>query len=467
MRVNIMRTFGDYRLEADLKNAGKSWPQVLAILIACLSCVSNGMLMSWPSPYTPKIIKDENYDIDEGEVLPFTILPPVAMMITCLVASTLSDTIGRKKTLFIVYIPQILAWALPAISTNLYLIYAARILEGVGDGIIFTALPMYIGEVASPTVRGTWGNSLTILYYVGEFAITIIGSYLSVKISSLIGVILSTSLSTTYFILPESPYYLLMKDDTVNARRSLKTLTRKSDVEEDLLQLKADVDRQMSERGTWTSLFVIPTNRKALIAAIFMRFSQNMSGIVVALTCTQTIFEESGSDISPEISSICFIGFWLLLNTLASLFNDKLGRRKSYIGSLIPSGIILIALSVYFYMEQEISMKMNSGWIPITGMLLYVLFNSYGVCIVPTLMMGELFSTSIKAKAMTLLVVVFGISILFSTVLFQVLSIKFGLYAPFLLFGVSNLVSSILSFYLVPETKGKTLEQIQQYMNEW
>nr|XP_023012470.1 sugar transporter ERD6-like 6 [Leptinotarsa decemlineata] len=201
MRVNIMRTIGDYRLEPDLKNAGKSWPQVLAILIACLSSLNNRMLFSWPSPFTPKIV---DTDIDETMASFFTTLPPVAMIVTCLASSSLNDCIRRKRTLLLVIITQAFSWTLPAVSRNVYAIYAARILSGVGDGIIFSSVPMYIGEVAPPKVRDTWGNALPLTYYTGEFFITVIGSYFSIQSVSLICIIVPILLLSTCFLLPET-----------------------------------------------------------------------------------------------------------------------------------------------------------------------------------------------------------------------------------------------------------------------
>ncbi|XP_018561359.1 facilitated trehalose transporter Tret1-like [Anoplophora glabripennis] len=448
-----------------INNDGQTWPQVLAILIVCLVPFTCDLFFSWSSPFLLKIINDKSiYDISEEEGSYFTVIPPISMILTSIFFSNLNDKLGRKPTILINSVPHIIAWILTATATNVWMFYASRLVAGIADGLMFASVPMYIGEITTPKVRGVWGNALNFAIYLGQFAITAIGSYCDVKQTSYICICFPVIHISLFYFMPESPYFYIMKGRFEEARESLRWLRKKHDVEEDFILLKADVERQMSESGTWKDLLTINSNRKALFAGVFLRISQQLGGISVFVVYTQYIFQKSGGNLSPQVSSMIFVGTLCILNLVGGYTLDLFGRRLSYIVSLATCGIVLLIESVYFYIDQfetQIDIKFLN-WIPITGMMIFVLFYSFGLGVVPTLMLGELFSASVKAKGLSVLTALFGILVCTITKLFHVLTTNFGLYSPFLLFSVNCLVSTILAIYLIPETKGKTLEQIQQ-----
>lgn len=427
------------------------------------------MLFSWTSPSIPKIVDDKiNYDISLDEASYFTVLPPVGVIASSLLFSKLNDVIGRKYTLLFIAVPHIVAWTLIATAKSVYMFYISRFISGIADSCLFASLPIYVGEIATPKVRGTWGNAMTFLIYVGQFLINVIGSYTDIKVTAYICVTIPIIFAATFIFMPESPYYYVMKGRMDDAKRSLQVLRQRDDVEEEINMLKVDVTRQMSESGTWKDLVTIKSNRRALYAGIFLRASQQFAGIGSFAVYTQYIFIQAGGNVSATLSAIIFFGLCTILNLCAGFTLDKLGRRKSYLYSLLLCGITLLLEAIYFYIQQycpEIDVKFLN-WIPLTGMIIYVVFYSFGLGIVPTLMLGELFSASIKGKGLCLLNVLFGVLISTITKLFHLLETNFGLSAPFMFFSISCFISTILSFYFVPETKGKTLEEIQQDLKQ-
>nr|CAI5833406.1 unnamed protein product [Callosobruchus analis] len=241
-------------------------------------------------------------------------------------------------------------------------------------------------------------------------------------------------------MMPESPYYFLMKRRDDDARQSLQWLLCTSDVDAYLAQIKKDVQRQMAERGTWGELFTIKANRKAWMAGTF------------------------DSSFSPNVSITLFTGLNCILNVVSSFTSHYLGRRKSFIFSLLFCSFSMAPLAVYFYMLEFYS-ELDLGrysWVPLACMLSYIASAAFGVAIIPSLMYSELFSASIKAKGICVLLMQAGIINTSVNSLFYYMSSNFGTYSPFVLFSMSAMSSSILSIYFVPETQGKTLEEIQQ-----
>lgn len=437
--------------------------------LGCIAAIGSGTLFVWTSPAIPKIIDDKvNYNISLDEASYFTVLPSIGAICSSVLFAYLSDAIGRKTTLLLIVIPQATAFLLMANARSVYLFYIARFISGFSDSCIFTSLSMYIGEVATPKVRGTWGNLMTFSLYFGQVLMNIIGSYRSIPEASYICLCFPILFFCAFIFMPESPYFYLIKGHDKKAYKSLQKLRRKSNVDEELSKLKSDVDRQMSESGTWKDLFTITANRKALYAALFLRASQQFAGIACFGQYTQYIFEQSGGDFSPSTSAIIFSSLCWIFNFIACFTLDKFGRRTSYIYSLLFSGISLSIATVYFTLQKfDTNINLQPvNWIPLASMISYVFFYSFGIGIIPTLMMGELFSASIKSKGLQVTNIIFGVMVSSITKLFHLLDSSFGLFAPYLFFSVGCFVSTVLAFYFVPETKGKTLEEIQQSLQK-
>ncbi|XP_072392828.1 facilitated trehalose transporter Tret1-like [Diabrotica undecimpunctata] len=441
------------------------WPQILAILAGGLGAFTDGVIFSWTSPFIVKIVQNKvDYDISEEEAANFPIIQPVALIITGLLISNLCDVIGRKKVLLFLAVPHVINLLLSAFARHVYVFYAARVCAGIGDAFLWSALPMYTGEVASPKVRGVWGNTLASGLYMGQFAINVVGSYCDIPTTSYIFLPLPILFFIIFIFMPESPYYYLMKKDYEAAKCSLKFLTRKSNVDPEFNQLKHDVERQLSESGTWKDLVSIPSNRKALLAGFFLRWSQQFCGIPVFNQYTQFIFQKAGGLVSPRIASMIFSALCLILNIIVVTFVvDKFSRKRLYASSLVPCSVVLFIISIYFYLDQMMPSvdTASLSWLPITALVSYQVVTSFGVTVIPTLMLGELFSSSVKAKGLTVLMIAMAAGVFMTNSIFNLLNTSVGYYGPFLLFGICTVLSSLSSFFVIPDTKGKTLEEIQ------
>ncbi|CAH1987912.1 unnamed protein product [Acanthoscelides obtectus] len=431
----------------------------------CLISLQNGLHFGWTSPFFVELTNDkEHYDITEEQASVFTTLPPIVTILSCPLVTWMCNAVGRKTTLLAGAVPFILSWVLEVFATDVYTFYIARALTGLGTSASTASLSMYIGEIATPEIRSFWGNFLSIFLGLGQFMINLIGFHFSVSQASYICLVPAFLFVFTFPLMPESPYYLLMKGKEDGAKRSLKKLTRKKDIEVDFEQLKTDVNRQMSDRGNWGDLVFILANRKALTAGILMRCAQMFCGASAFPAYTRYIFEKAVGD--SETSTLVFSGVMVIMTLLAGFTIDRLGRKKSFVISMCLSIVCLLFLSIFYYIEEfqpQVDIS-NLLWMPVAGMVAYMTFSSFGVVNVPTIMLGELFSASIKAKGLTVLLCVMGLMISLTNYLFFWLNVSYGMFCPFLVFAIVSTVLTVLCFYMIPETKCKTLEEIQQIL---
>ncbi|XP_060518614.1 facilitated trehalose transporter Tret1-like [Cylas formicarius] len=445
----------------------KNLNQIVAIVLGCFCGFNNGLMLAWPSPFILKITNDkENYDITTDQASYFSVFPSLGMLVSGLAFFKLNDAIGRRNTLLLLTIPQLTFWVITIFSRDIYVLYFARFVSGMSDAALFASLPIYIGEIATPRVRGVWGNLQTFFYGFGIFAINVIGSYMTVKTTAYLCVCLPVIFIIFFSRMPESPYYYMMKGRFEEAKESLQWLRKEDNVEHEFIQIKADVERQISESGTWKDLFTIETNVRALIVAIFLRLAQHLAGGTVMQLYTQLIFEMSGTNIGPEISAIIFTGLLTAINPISMVLLDRFGRRKSFMVSCFFTAVTLLIYGVYLYLNDFVStVNLDSvRWIPLAVTVAWIVVISLGLGQLPTLMIGELFSASIKTKAVCIYNLIFALSYFFNSYIFNVFIFYVGMYFPFMVYAALTFVNAVLAYYIMPETKGRTLEQIQQHL---
>uniref|UniRef100_A0A6P7FJF8 Facilitated trehalose transporter Tret1-like isoform X3 n=1 Tax=Diabrotica virgifera virgifera TaxID=50390 RepID=A0A6P7FJF8_DIAVI len=151
-------------------NKEKSALQIIAILTGSLGGFTCGMLLAWPSPFLLKIVEDKiNYNITEQQASFFTVLEIVGVVVLTPLLIPLVNRIGTKKAIILSSIPHIAVWLIKAFVTNLYGLYGARLLVGCGDALVLSCLPVYIGEIATPKIRGLWGNAFSCFIFTGYY----------------------------------------------------------------------------------------------------------------------------------------------------------------------------------------------------------------------------------------------------------------------------------------------------------
>lgn len=425
--------------------------------------LSSGIFITWPSPSIPILLSKEysvTISMEEANVL--IILPSIAIVLSSPVAGKLIDSIGRKKTLMLIAAMQFITWLLIAFGNSKATFFLARILNGIEDSCAFAALPSYISEVATPKIRGTWGNTIAFLVYFGNFIMNVVGTYCSIPVTSMIFAVIPLVFLVVFAFFPESPYYLLITGRDNEARTAL-SLLRSGDIDGELMQLKADIDRQLSESGGYKDLFTIPSNRRAVLVGAFVRGAQQFSGITVFLMYAQLIFQESAGEVSASMCAIIFSAFMVFTNLISSCLIDIIGRRLSMFISSLGCAVFLAIQAVYYYLKSYSDIDVeNLRLVPLICMVVFIIFYSLGLGVVPTLMLGELFSSRIKGKALCLMNLSFGVYIASSSGLFSLFMVNYGLSAAFGFFALCCFTTSLLSYMLVPETRGKTLEEIQQ-----
>ncbi|CAG9859143.1 unnamed protein product [Phyllotreta striolata] len=450
-------------------DSNKTWPQYAAVMTALIAMVNAGIHFGWPSPSVPKILSSEyKFNITSSEASYITIIGPFGDIFGSILYPSLIDHIGRKKTILLIAIPQITSMGLVYFSfLSKYLLYVARFIGGLAEAACFTILPVYIGEVSEPNVRGVLGSLFSLVFILGVFIVNIIGSYVTIHTAALLFIILPVTFACLFSRMPESPYYLIMKSNLQEAESSLRALRRRDDVRQELERLVGDVNRQMSEPGSYKDLYRIQSNRMACLIMFGLRVFQQLSGTTAISLYMQIIFAKSTDVMAKDLASILIFGLQLSVNFTAVLIVDKIGRKPLLVISCIGCACNLATLGLYFTLQEVVRMNLaRVNFLPLACVVFFTISFAIGQGNVVNLMTSEMFSSSIKAKATCLMNILFALFMMSTTKFFQLTADSFGMFVPFFFFALCQIVGALFSYYIVPETKGKSLEEIQQKLKK-
>ncbi|CAH0546086.1 unnamed protein product [Brassicogethes aeneus] len=445
---------------------GNNKYQYWAAFSATLTIVTSGMHYGWPSPSLEQLLHGNStlhLTQDEGSWM--AVMPLLGAIVGSLIVGTTVDILGRKRTIILTSFPFFAAWIMIAYANSPLVLYIARFIAGVADGWAFTAVPMYIGEIADPSIRGKLGSGVSVAWIFGMLLINIVGSYLSIRMTALISSVLPVLGLITFMWMPESPYYHLMRGKYNEAKHSLQTFKGMSDVDAELSRLSNAVKSQTRNTGKFLDLFTKPSNRKAVAIMTILRTAQQLSGTTAITFYAKMIFKEAGDDISSELATIIFFSVQLVCTVVCSGIVDRAGRRPLLIMSIIGSSLALFVEGTYFYLKLSTNYDVSAfSLVPVAALIGYIVIFGLGMQCIPILMLGELFPANVKAFALCLADIYFCIIATIISKFFQIMKDHFGIYFPFYAFTASGLLSLICMYIFVPETKGKTLEDIQKIL---
>lgn len=396
------------------------------------------------------------------------------------VSGELGDRFGRKKLLM----ASAVLFVLSAIGCTLFVsfpsIIAARILGGVGVGIASNIVPIYISEIAPAKIRGR-----LVTYYQLAVTLGILAAYLSnaaVLRFSLhmapsadaglftflfrdqawrgmfsIGVLPAGLFLLGLFFVPESPRWLIQKGRSTEALQILSMLIGETEAKSDALNINRNA---VHDRGSYRILFS-PGMRKALILGLLLPLFSQFSGINAIIYYGPTILNEAGISLSNSLQSQILFGLANMVFTFIAVWKvDGLGRRPLYLIGTVGATISLFSTGLCFYLGS------TNNALLLASVIVFLASFAFSIGPLKFVVASEIFPASIRGRAMAMSIMVMWIA---DTVVGQLTPIflrEIGAANTFWLFSCFCLVAFFTVYLLLPETKGKSLEQIEAYWKQ-
>ncbi|XP_031332763.1 facilitated trehalose transporter Tret1-like [Photinus pyralis] len=336
----------------------------------------------------------------------------------------------------------------------------------MSEGLALASILIYFSEISDKEIRGMLCSSVSVTLFLGVMVINLVGSYLTIKTSSLILLVIPVINFLTFVWMPESPNYLLMKSKYEEAKQSFISFKGSEDADHSLTVIRTAIEKENLSQTQFICLFK-KDNRKQLLATFGLLFAQQMSGITAFSIYAQTIFKEGGEAISPLLSAVIFHTIQLTFSVLSAALVDKLGRRPLLISSSIGSAAALFAGGLFFFIRDVVNVDTSRISVLSTIILfIYTFTFCLGLQTMPNFIPTELFPTTLKAYASTVSNVLLYSLGAISTKYLQFTKDNYGLFVPFWSFAVCVAIGLVIIVKYLPETKNKTLEEIQIELNQ-
>lgn len=436
---------------------------------ANLMAITDGMAVGWTSPMIPYFLSDKSHikmTRNQAEWLESYLLfgAFAGLPLTAFV----TDKIGRKKSLILACSILVLTWVVLAIGDHVLYLNFARFFQGIGLNMAFVSAPMYVGEISHKSIRGFLSSTIFVWNVLGIVIIYVSGPYLPYYVPSIIANVILIVEIVVFTFLPESPYFLTVKGKHDKAEKSLQKFRHSLNVEKELIEIRTLIQEDNKEgNATIKEMILVKNYRKAFLIMIVLNSGQLFCCSEIIIMNLHEILAAAGSVyVSAATAGILFSLLNLVASTISSLIVDRFGRVKLLIMSVVLTSICLFLLALYFNLKNNGFDITSYSWLPIITVMTYGVVFKIGLGMVPIVMTSELFASRIKSFGMTFADGVYIASSVLTLQIFFALRDNFGLHVPFYVFCGCSILVLLFVLYEVPETKGRSLDEIQRILKD-
>ncbi len=391
---------------------------------------------------------------------------PFGAFVGAIIGGHLAASAGRRRLLLVAAVLFTVGAVLSAVAGGLWTLTGARLIIGLGVGVAAMMAPLYISESAPAGERG-------MLVSIYQLAVTlgILGAYVVGYLFAdnwrwmfAVGAVPAIMLFFGIFFASDTPRWLAMHGRTEEARRALARMRGKTESDGKVMaefeEIRSSARAQATSKARFADLFT-PAVRPALIVAMGLFLLQQLSGINAVIYYAPTVFEHAGfSSTTNTILATAGIGVVNVLMTVVGMvLIDRLGRRLllliGFAGTAVALGVIAIGAATNMP---------GMGQITFAALVLYISAFAIAIGPMPWVMMSEVFPLDVRALGMSLASLVnwgFNFLVVFS---FPILVAEFGLAGVFGLYATVCVLGLAFTLWLVPETNGVSLEEIERHL---
>lgn len=389
----------------------------------------------------------------------------VGCMAGAMLSGGLSDRLGRKKVLMISAFAFAISSVGIMIPSGISTFIFFRFIGGVGIGIASILSPMYISEIAPANIRG----KLISIYQLGIVTGILLIYFVNAGIAGLndhiwnvetgwrwmfgSGLIPSLVFIFSLISTPESPRWLGAQSRWNEAQAILEKINGKQQAVEEMNTIRQSISAKQSP----FSELLKPILRKPLLIGIILAIFSQVTGINVIMYYAPEIFKATGSGSSSALMQTVWVGSINLLMTLVAIkYVDLLGRKKLLMIGSAGMAICLALVGFAFFTNS------TSGYWVLINILIYISFFAISLGPLTFVVVAEIFPTNIRGRAMGVAIFFLWLAVYIVSQTFPILLNAIGSAYTFWIYMVTSALAFLFIWKMVPETKGKTLEQIQE-----
>ncbi|XP_073028290.1 sugar transporter ERD6-like 16 [Primulina eburnea] len=437
---------------------GSIWMVLLSTSVGVCGSFEFGSCVGYSSPTQAQIREDLNLTLSQYAM--FGSIITIGAMIGAISSGRIADLIGRKGAMRMSAAFCIIGWLAVYFATGAWWLDTGRFCTGYGIGIFSYVVPVFIAEIAPKNLRGGLATLNQLMIVCGASTAFLLGEVVTWRTLALTGLVPCILQLVGLCFIPESPRWLAKVGHRNEFELSLRTLRGKdADISQETAEIQKSIGTlQDLPKVHIMDLFHAKYARPVIIGVGLMIFQQFGGINGIGFYASETFVAAGFS--SGKMGTIFYAIIQVPITLLGAVLMDRSGRRPLLVVSASGTFIGCLLAAISFYLKGR---SLLLGWVPflaISGVLVYVASFSIGMGAVPWVIMSEIFPIHVKGLAGSLVVLVnwlgaWAVSYTFNFLMSWSPPGTFFVYAGVCLLAVLFVVK------VVPETKGKTLEEIQ------
>ncbi|KAL1807357.1 hypothetical protein ACET3Z_024347 [Daucus carota] len=421
-----------------------------------------GSCVGYSAPAQSAIREDLNLTLAQYSM--FGSIVTIGAMIGAITSGRIADSIGRKGAMRMSAAFCIAGWLAVYLSMEALLLDIGRFLTGYGIGVFSFVVPVFIAEIAPKNLRGGLTTLNQLMIVTGASLAFLMGTMLSWRNLAITGLVPCIALLVGLFFIPESPRWLAKVGLEKEFEVALRRLRGKdADVSAEAAEIKAYIESLKDQSDAKIlDLFDSKYIRSVTIAVGLMVFQQ-IGGINGVGFYASETFVAAGMS-SGNTGTIAYALIQVPITIVGALLMDRSGRRPLLMVSATGTFLGSFLTGTAFLLEGQ---TLLLDWVPtlaVSGVLIYIASFSIGMGAVPWVIMSEIFPIHIKGIAGSLVVLINWLGAWAVSYTFNFL-MSWSSTGTFFVFSGSCALTVLFVAKVVPETKGKTLEEIQSSIN--
>ncbi|HJF19809.1 MAG TPA: sugar porter family MFS transporter [Enterococcus columbae] len=407
----------------------------------------------------------QDFHLNEAEIGFVVSCVLIGAIVGAVLISPLSDKYGRKKMVMLTALIFLLGALGCSVAPNVVFLNISRLFLGVAVGGASALVPMYLAELAPASQRGSLSSLNQLMIMIGML-IAYIANYvwrlspIGWRLMLGFAAVPAAILFIGGILLPESPRYLVKIGKVDTARNILLNIRTKAETESEIAEIQ---EQSQIEQGNISELFSAWV-RPSIIVAFGLAILQQWMGCNTVFYYAPRILMSGGSDSTSAIKTQIILGvFYVIVTAIAAYFMDRFKRRSVLMYGALAMGLSFFALSFAFHVEAN-----SQHFHLLTFIFIATYISSFCATWGPVMwvMIGEVFPLKVRGLAVGIASLVNWAANWTVSVSFPVLEHTLGDQVLFIIFGIVCMIAVIFVQRCVFETRGYTLEQIEEALSE-
>ncbi|KAJ8939337.1 hypothetical protein NQ318_005698 [Aromia moschata] len=394
-----------------------------------------------------------------------TSLGAITNPIGSVLSGVLAEYLGRRRSIQISSIPFIIGWIVIGMANSVNWLYVGRLVSGIAAGMS-TACFTYVGEISTAESRGFLQALGPVCASFGILLTYTLGYYIRWSTVALISIVFGIFSMVSIQFLPESPGYLL-KNNKIPESFEVYLWFRRNNAlaqqEMDRYHENQKKNNANKEKRSFKETYLSPQTTRPFCILVILFLLQEFSGIYTLLFYAVNFFEETDLNMNEYVSSI-FVGIIrFTMSIVAAFLINRFGRKILCTLSSLGMAITMLTVAIYvMYYERNPDEQKILSYLPLVGVIFNVMFSMIGMLPIPWVMVGELFPLEVRPIMSGVVICMAQTFIFICVKIYNDMLVHLKFSGTLLVFVVASILAIIFCKFVLPETKNKSLEEIEQ-----